>query len=125
MRVQALNPGMSDSPNERDSPIGRESLVDLERRVLAILCQSGGEAAVRGQARQLLANYRWSDAAHQAVFEIVMSFPGPSCQALRDQLPARLTRRGFPDFDFQGLFNVSIPSPSNAEEWMRELAQAR
>ncbi|HEV2381753.1 MAG TPA: hypothetical protein VG206_18445 [Terriglobia bacterium] len=116
---------MSDSPNEPDSPIGGESLLDLERRVLAVLCQSGGEGAVRGQARQLLTNYRWSDAAHQAAFEIVMSFPGASCQALRDQLPARLTRRGFPDFDFQALFNVPIPSPSNAEEWMRELAQAR
>lgn len=116
---------MSDSPNERDSLTGRESLVDLERRVLAILCQSGGQGAVRGQARQLLANYRWSDAAHQVLFEIVMTFPTSSCQALRDQLPARLTRRGFPDFDFQGLFNVSILSPSNAEEWMRELAQAR
>src|SRR5579859_43589 len=58
-RRQALSPAMSDSPIERDSLTGREDLIDLERRVLAVLCQSGGEAALRGQARQLLANYRW------------------------------------------------------------------
>src|ERR1700722_20314107 len=95
------------------------SMIDIERRVLATLCHSGSETAVRGQARQLLSNYRWSDDAHRAVFEIVMSFPSASCAALYDQLPGRLTRRGFPDFDFQALFDTTVLPPSEAEEWIQ------
>jgi hypothetical protein len=103
----------------------RGRMIEIERRVLRILCQSVGEALVRERARELLANYRWSDGAHQAVFEITMCFPSTSCQALREQLPARLTRRGFPDFDLDALFTIPAPSGCEAEAWIRKLAQAQ
>lgn len=75
---------------------------------------------MREAARAWLASYAWSDAAHRAVFEIVMSFPSPSAAALREQFAARLTRRGFPDFDFVELFRGS-PECAEVEEWMRQL----
>jgi hypothetical protein len=59
-------------------------------------------------ARRLLAKYRWQAAAHEAVFQIVMSFPSPRAETLREHLPARLTRRGFPDFDFEALFALPL-----------------
>jgi hypothetical protein len=105
--------------------VHHERIIDTERRVLAFLCQTGDEASQRRRARELLAGYRWSDGSHQAVFDILMCFPLASPEALRDQLPARLTRRGFPDFDFDSLFSAPAPSPSDAEELMRELTQAR
>jgi hypothetical protein len=107
-----------------DSTTERDSMIDIERRLLQILCQRGDEVAVREKARGQLANYHWSEDAHQAIFDIVMSFPSTSCQALREQLPARLTRRGFPDFDFDALFAVAAPSSSEAECWMGKLLQA-
>ena len=81
------------------------ALPDLERRVLRILC-SGKEEA-HELARRGLAGYRWRDPTHEAIFEAIMSFPSASSQTLREQLPARLTRRGFPDFDFESLFESS------------------
>ncbi|HEY6291779.1 MAG TPA: hypothetical protein VI455_09505, partial [Terriglobia bacterium] len=80
--------------------------MEIERRVLAALCRGTEEGPVRESARQLLADYRWREPVHQIVFEIVVRFPSTSTGALREQLPARLTRRGFPDFDFASLFNA-------------------
>jgi hypothetical protein len=97
-----------------------ESRIELERRVLAALCSETQGRSVREAARATLGSYAWSDAAHRAVFEIVMSFPSPSAAALHEQFPARLTRRGFPDFDFVELFAAS-PHLAEAEEWMLQL----
>ena len=101
---------------------GRHNQIDLERRVLALICQSD-ETRLRECAKQLLGRYRWRDAAYGAIFDIAMSFPSPSRQAFRDQLPARLTRRGFPDFDLQALYGEPAVSFAEAERRMQELAQ--
>jgi hypothetical protein len=80
------------------------ALPDLERRVLALLCSRNAEPEAREIARRGLANYRWREPVHQGVFDVIMSFPSAGNRALREQLPGRLTRRGFPDFDFESLF---------------------
>jgi len=98
-----------------------ESRIQLERRVLAALYAGTRKGSIREAARARLASYAWSDGAHQAVFEIVMAFPSASPDALRDQLPARLTRRGFPDFDFAALFEAPEIAPAEAEVWMARL----
>lgn len=51
-----------------------------------------------------------------------MSFPSQSAPNLREQFPARLTRRGFPDFDFVELFSAP-PDFEQAEEWIRQLIE--
>ena len=97
-----------------------ESRIQLERRVLAALCTETQAQSVREAARATLGSYVWSDAAHHALFEILMSFPSTSAAALREEFPARLTRRGFPDFDFVQLFRAS-PDFADAEKWMGQL----
>jgi hypothetical protein len=99
-----------------------QGIFEIERRVLRFLCQTADGGTLRERARELLADYRWSDGAHEAIFEIVMRLPQVSRQALRDQLPALLTRRGFPDLDFGNLF-AAPPSANEAEKWMRRLAE--
>jgi hypothetical protein len=101
--------------------VNAESRTQLERRILAALCAGTVEGSVREAARTGLARYSWSDAAHQAVFEIVMSFPSMSADALREQLPARLTRRGFPDFDFTSIFRGSVRAAEEVEAWITQL----
>ncbi len=98
-----------------------ESRTELERRVLAALCAGTRDGSMHEAARARLLGYIWSQAAHEALFEIVMSFPSASSDALRDQLPARLTRRGFPDFDFAALFASPLADRADAEEWMAQL----
>jgi hypothetical protein len=106
-----------------DGSIDRRSRIELERAVLRLLCQSGGGPSLRNRAREILSGYQWSDDAHQATFEILVSFPTAGQEVLREQLPARLTRRGFPDFDFAGLFNAQAPSSADAEVLMLDLAR--
>lgn len=76
---------------------------------------------MREAARRQLADYVWYEAAHQALFEIAMSLPASNARVWRDQLPARLTRRGFPDFDFAALFAEAALSPAEAEECIERL----
>jgi SOS response regulatory protein OraA/RecX len=94
---------------------------ELERRLLEALCNDGAGKQEREAARRCLADYRWCEPVHQAVFEIIMSFPSTSSQSLREQLPSRLTRRGFPDFDFESLFHQPEFAPDEFERLIRKL----
>jgi hypothetical protein len=94
---------------------------ELERRVLEALCNDGAGKQEREIARRGLADYRWREPVHQAIFEIIISFPSLSSQALREQLPAQLTRRGFPDFDFESLFDHPEFAPNEFERLVRKL----
>jgi hypothetical protein len=94
---------------------------ELEQCVLRALCEENGQSDRRELARSCLAGYRWREPVHRAIFEIIMSFPSPSSQALREQLPARLTRRGFPDFDFESLLDPAGFAPEEFEQLVRKL----
>ena len=84
---------------------------DLELIVLRALCQGKLGGAALESVRLMLGSYRWREPLHQALFEIILSIPRHRPEALRDLLPARLTRRGFPDFDFQDFFRLTaLPS---------------
>ncbi|HXJ94128.1 MAG TPA: hypothetical protein VMT20_14865 [Terriglobia bacterium] len=97
------------------------ALPDLERRLLRVLCSENAEPEGREIARHALADYRWHEPVHRAVFDVIMSFPSASGQVLREQLPGRLTRRGFPDFDFEGLFDSQESEPGELERLMGRL----
>ncbi len=80
---------MSTQPND-------QSLVEVERQVLRALCQG---ALDRRASLNTLRNYRWREPLHQVIFDLLINMPGADPELIREQLPARLTRRGFPDFD--------------------------
>jgi len=100
--------------------VSTESRIQLERRLLAALC-TGTQGPARESLRARLSNYAWTDAVHQALFEILTSIPSWNADALRELLPAGLTRRGFPDFDFTGLFSAPIASREEVESWAAQL----
>lgn len=114
---------MSGNPTSARNAHDLNRVIALERRVLALLCQSD-DKLVRERANQMLAGHTWKEAAHEALFHVLMSFPSTNRQALRDRLPALLTRRGFPDFDFEALYTQPLTSGPEAEACIRELAQA-
>jgi len=101
------------------------ALANLERCVLRALCSENSEPEGRENARRALTDYRWHDPVHQAVFDVIMSFPSASSQALREQLPGRLTRRGFPDFDFESLFESRESESQELERLIARLRDAR
>ena len=101
------------------------ALADLERRVLRALCSENSEPEGSEIARRVLGSYRWHEPVHQAIFQILMSFPSASSRALREQLPGRLTRRGFPDFDFESLFESQESKSQELERLIARLRDAR
>jgi hypothetical protein len=101
------------------------ALFELERRALRALSSENAEPGAREIARRALTDYRWRQPVHQAVFDVIMSFPSASNKALREQLPGRLTRRGFPDFDFESLFESREPEPGELEQLITKLRGSR
>src|SRR3989442_2158806 len=99
-----------------------QRLLETERLVLQALCQGTPEGPVREAGKSLLNDYRWRELLHQLVFEVLMSLPTDSPIFIRDQLAPRLTRRGFPDVEFEDLFKPPSLSKEQAERLMRELA---
>ncbi|HLW79919.1 MAG TPA: hypothetical protein VKU44_10015, partial [Terriglobia bacterium] len=97
-RVEAVTPAM-----------------EIERRLLQVLCQGTPPGSVRAAARASLRDYRWCDPVHQVIFEIILSLPVDSAELTRNQLPARLTRRGFPDVEIDDLFRPHGLSELEAE----------
>jgi hypothetical protein len=99
----------------------RLSRAEIERRVLAVLWAASQRQRRRTTARTVLHGYRWEDPAHQIIFELIMRLGSAQSAAVRRELPALLTRHGFPDFDFPELATkVSAPT---AEAWIRRLAR--
>lgn len=95
---------------------------EKERRVLRALCQGTFEGNVRASARALLAGYRWREPLHQVIYEAILAIPGDTPGVIQSELPARLTRRGFPDFQLDDLFRSQNLSKDEVEGLMRELA---
>lgn len=94
-------------------------LREIERKTLRALCQENG---LREFAREALRNYRWRDPVHQVIFEILIALPRSSTSAvLREQLPIRLTRWGFPDVTYEDFFQPLEISVEEAESLIREL----
>jgi len=106
----------------RNSETGEQShILKDERRVLRALCQGTPQGSVRATARDILRAYRWREPLHQVVFEVVLGIPTEAPEVVRTQLPARLTRKGFPDVDIEDFFMPHGLSKEEAERLIREL----
>jgi|SRR5579863_7978143 len=98
------------------------SIIDAERRLLRALCQESCPARARGSARSALADYRWREPVHQIIFRFVVTHAEPAAIPLPDQLPGLLTRKGFPDVEWDTFFQPTSISATEFTELIRELA---
>ena len=89
--------------------------------MLQALCQGTPQGSVRATARDLLRTYRWGEPLHHVMFEVILGIPTEVPEVIRTQLPARLTRRGFPDVDIEDLFKPHGLSKEEAERLIRQL----
>jgi hypothetical protein len=96
------------------------SLVDSERQVLRALCQGALDSRAKLNA---LRSYRWRESVHQVIFNFLISMPGTNAELMREQLPAYLTRRGFPDFDLSW-FRTNIPAEEDVDSLIQRLRAA-
>jgi len=111
-----------EAPNPETSR--QTHILEVERRVLGALCQGTPQGSVRATARNILRSYRWREPLHEVIFDVVLSIPTEAPEVIREQLPARLTRRGFPDVDIEDFFKPHGLSKEEAERLIRQLRES-
>lgn len=87
-----------------------------ERQVLRFLCQGFHDDPVREAIWDHAGIYRWHEAEHQAIFDVLSTLRQCPPAVIRAQLPAAMTRLGFPDADWEDLFHPHGLSRTEAEE---------
>jgi hypothetical protein len=100
---------------------------ELEWRILRLLCISADSKwAQREKALELLHPDDFGDLIHCALFEEILrgSERNSSPEELRRWLPAAMTRRGWPDLDFDDLFRVENLD-SSRDEFVELLTKLR
>jgi hypothetical protein len=93
----------------------------LEKLALRLLCAGTSQGAVGDGLIPLLRGYQWQSTLHQAVFNAIVSIPSDSPEILRQLLPAKLTRMGFPDVEWEELFAPLSMSGEEAIGLVRQL----
>lgn len=100
-------------------------IIQTERRVLQALCGGTPQGSVREAAGLILKDYRWREPLHQAMFNILVSLQTDIPEVIRDHLPARLTRWGYPDVATDVFFQPHSLSKEEAEHLMCQLRDWR
>ena len=93
----------------------------MEIQVLQAICQGTLPGETVEAARELLGQYEWHDPIHSLIFKSWLSLPEVSPEIFREQLPAMLTRRGFPDVDLEPYFRPSKSLNKSFEALVRDL----
>ncbi len=82
----------------------RRTNPDLEKLVLRVLCLGTPQGPVKEALMPLLRKYHWGAQLHQAIFNALAALPSDDPAILRQLLPAKLTRLGFPDVEWEEFF---------------------
>ena len=92
---------------ESDSNNGVLHILALEREILRSLCSTRHPDLLRDAMLRSLSQHVWHDPDHRVIYEALRQIPSSAPAAIRDQLPATVTRMGFPDVDLKPYFDAS------------------
>jgi len=94
-----------------------------ERQALRLLCSNLIRPLTRVELCKLLAPALFQDAVHRVAFEEIQTAGAIPAARLREALPARMTNRGFPDFELGDLLGQNTASESEIEELFLSVLQ--
>jgi hypothetical protein len=96
---------------------------ELELAVLRALCLLPGGDTARAELANELKGYRWEYPDHRVIYEALIEVNSADRETLRRELPAAVTRMGFPDIDWERFFtaNATTFPPDRIFELIREL----
>ncbi|MEJ2010282.1 MAG: hypothetical protein P8Z30_19365 [Acidobacteriota bacterium] len=78
--------------------------MDSEKLAIRALCLGTSQGPVREAILPILRTYRWQAPLHQVIFDALASIVSDDPATLRQLLPAKLTRLGFPDVEWEEFF---------------------
>jgi hypothetical protein len=93
-----------------------EEILRQERQALRLLCSNLIQPRTRVELCQLLEPSLFQDVLHRVTFEEIQTAGGVSAVRLRESLPARITNRGFPDFDLHAFLGQDTATESEVED---------
>jgi hypothetical protein len=96
-----------------------ESVLVTERLLLRFLCTGGSGTPLREELISQLRGYAFRSVEHQVLFDCLQTMPLDRPEVVRELLPARLVRAGFPDFDWGPFFEARESSGVSEEEARR------
>lgn len=100
-----------------------EEAIAIERRLLQFLCEWKSGAPMRSEVLVRLREYVFRAVEHQVLFDCLQAMPLDRPELIRELLPARLVRAGFPDFDLAPFFEASEVNEEEAKKMFRELTE--
>lgn len=100
-------------------PIADREFAEL--RVLQFLCDAKAAVATRKKIATMLTAYSWSSADHAICFESIRELLAQRRARILEDLPAAVTRHGFPDTNCEILATDSMLKPSVALSLVRDL----
>ncbi|HVB07678.1 MAG TPA: hypothetical protein VNF00_01915 [Candidatus Acidoferrales bacterium] len=95
-----------------------------EIQLLQFVCDTAGDEPARGAVIRALANYAWLDADNEILFEAIHRLFARNPADILSELPAALTRCGFPDLPWEPLMQRSSLAPGEAVALAAELLRA-
>ena len=94
-----------------------------ERQALRLLCSNLIRPLTRIELCKLLAPGLFQDLLHRVAFEEIQTAGAIPAARLREALPARITNRGFPDFELLEFLGKDTASEGEVEELFQSVLE--
>jgi hypothetical protein len=95
-----------------------------EKLALRLLCVGTPQGPVKEVLIPLLRGYPWQSTLHQAIFDALAAAASSDPELIRRLLPAKLTRMGFPDVEWEELFAPLSMSREESIALVRQMVGA-
>jgi len=95
----------------------------LENDALRLLCSDLIPAATRVRLSGQLSNYRFCRDLARVVYEEITAPGETPARRLRELLPARMTNRGFPDFELNQFLGRRKGMDDEIDKWFESLLE--
>lgn len=95
----------------------------IEFQVLRAVCLATVQGSLKEIAGDILREYHWHNALHQALWEALGAIPTENPEIFRQLLPAQMTRAGFPDVEWEVFFAPHTLSKEKAIALMRRMVK--
>jgi hypothetical protein len=99
------------------------SRTSLETNTLRFLCSVLIQGGTRGEICRLLDPNVFQDPLRRVVFEEIRQLGSIDSRRLRELLPARVTNRGFPDFDLHTFLAPQEVSENDVDQLFESALQ--
>jgi len=101
---------------QRLEKLVRDEELRQERQALRLLCSNLIRATTRVELCNLLDSSLFEDELHRVTFEEIRAAGPVPAKRLREELPGRITNRGFPDFELLEFLGKDLASEGEIEQ---------